>query len=79
MPPSRPLCCGASFAAMLFELAGPAASLLVGGSSETTTGVAAEVDVELWLLRACFDGSRKRPSSVCSVANPCRLGSCLGA
>ena len=36
---------------MLFELAGPAASLLVDGSSETTTGVAAEVDVELWLVR----------------------------
>ena len=64
---------------MLFELAGPNASLLVGRLLETTTGLAAEVDVELWQVRACFDGARKRPSSVCSAANPCRLGSCLGA
>ena len=76
MPLLPPPCYGASVAAMLFELAGSAASLLVGGSSETTTGLAAEVDVQLWLVRACFDGTRKRPSSVCIAANPCRLGLC---
>lgn len=41
---------------MLFELAGSAALLKAGGSTETTTGSEAEVDAELWLVRACFKG-----------------------
>lgn len=53
-PSLRPPCCRASFAAMLFELEVSETS----ESSETTTGLVAEVDAdwELWLVCAYFEG-----------------------
>ena len=44
MPPLRPPCSRASFAAMLFELEGSTMSLTVAESSETRTGSVPEED-----------------------------------
>ena len=46
MPPLRPPCSRALFAAMLFELEGSTMSLTLAESSETTTGSVAEVDAD---------------------------------
>lgn len=57
MPPLRPPCSRASFAAMLFELEGSTMSLTVAESSETRTGSVPEEDtgLKLWLVHAYFE------------------------